>query len=155
MVEPASPWPDLRHGEIEIEDSEELLWRQVNPQFLHNGQVTSQAFRPSPEDQGLLSTSRQYKQTAHGAFEFHVNVRRYESAGTWALSIGEVRSAGLRAIDDGESDTGPPAPCPPGHTSIDFRPFGKSAIRKKSAGMSFHANLRGCMYRPPELDDDF
>jgi len=32
-----------------------LLHRQVNPAFVQSGRVTSQAFKPTPKDQGLLS----------------------------------------------------------------------------------------------------
>lgn len=34
---------------------ETLLLRQINPSFIQNGRVTSQAFRPTPKDENKLS----------------------------------------------------------------------------------------------------
>lgn len=142
-------WPPLQADEILLEDPTELLWRQVNPQFFDNGQVTSQAFRPNSGDANLISTSRQSKQDAKGAYDFHTTILGLESAGTWSVSVFDVTSAGARAIDDSESGSAPPPPCPPGHTSIDVRPYGKGTCRRIGSKLSEAANLRGRQY-PPE-----
>jgi hypothetical protein len=142
----SADWPPLQPDEILLTARDELLWRQVNPQFANNGQVTSQAFRPNSEDGNLVSTSRESKQNAEGAFQFHTTTLDLESAGTWCVSVGEVMAADARAIDDSESASAPPPPCPPGHTSIDMRPFGKSMCRKIGSKLSENANVRGRQY---------
>jgi len=145
MDDAVSNWPQLQHGEIKLESSPELLWRQVNPQFVNNGQVTSQAFRPNSGDGNLISTCREEKQDARGAFEFYTTVLGRDSAGTWAVSVEQVVAVGARAFDDSESETAP-QPCPPGHTSIDVRPFGPGRVKAISTVLSRHANVRGRQY---------
>ena len=45
--------------------SETLLLRQIHPSFVQKGRVTSQAFRPTPKDEHLLSVDNGDKIAAH------------------------------------------------------------------------------------------
>ena len=55
----------------QLTDPGEVLFRQVHPSWIQAGKPTSQAFRPTPKDRGLLSVSRSSKTTASAAFELH------------------------------------------------------------------------------------
>jgi hypothetical protein len=140
-------WPALDPAEFELDDPDERLWRQVHPQYHDNGVLSSQAFRPNSGDNGLLSTSREQKQTAVGAYEFHVNEAKLQSDGTWAVTVGEVVGQSCRALDDGDAVLG--RLLPPGHTSIDMRAHGSSGQRKIGTALSRLAARRG-RFHPPE-----
>lgn len=136
-------WPPLEEGEVLMSDPEEILWRQVNPAFVHGGTITSQAFRPTPTDKGRLSVSRSSVETAEDAYKFFTQILRRSSAGSWSVSFSEVQGAGSRAIFDAEAVTAPPPPCSPGHSSVDYRPFGSSAIKRIGAELALKADKRG------------
>lgn len=143
MSEREVDWPGLVTGEALLDDEDELLWRQVNPQFVQDGVPTSQAFRLSTDDRGRLSTARASKQTAAGAYDFHTRVGGLASAGTWAVSLAEVTEAGSRAVDDTASESPPPSPVPPGHTYIDLRPYTGGVPRRIASVLSARAKTRG------------
>lgn len=143
MTEAGEIWPDLEEGEIVLAAADDLLWRQVHPEFVQGGQLASRAFRLNSGDAKRLSLSWAKKQSAEGAYDFHANVLKLPSAGTWAVSVGEVLEAGCRAIYDEEAASAPPAPCPPGHTFIDLRPFGSSRISKITKKLNLYAQERG------------
>jgi hypothetical protein len=70
---------------------------------------------PSEKDEGQLSTSRSEKVSAAEAFEYHTQVLKFASIGTYAISVGEVIDENLRAVDD--SDVPGVEERPPGHTT--------------------------------------
>ncbi len=146
-------WPDLVDGEEKLTDPDEILWRQVHPQRLQNGHVSSDAFEPGSNDAKQLSCSRSSKVSAVEAHRHHTEVLNLLSSGCAAVSVSEVESArpivaqnpevaSIRAIDDTETATAEDS-LPPGHTYLDFRPFGSSRISKKAKQLAFYANRRG------------
>lgn len=72
-----------------LEDSEELLYRQVHPSWIQAGRPTSQAFRPTPKDAGLLSVSRGSCTTAEQAYRLHTEEKKCQSAGVWSVLVGD------------------------------------------------------------------
>jgi hypothetical protein len=145
VSDPTPSWPELRDGEFQLTDPSELLWRQVNPIWYNNGVVSDLAFRPSSSDGGLLSTSRESRQSATAAFEHHTLILRLKSVGTWGVSVNEVDQAGARAIDDSRCGE---QPMPPGHASIDMRPHERKDARAIRTTLAARATARGCRYRP-------
>lgn len=146
---PEPTWDLLADGESLLSDPAELLWRQVSPSFFIDGdKISSQAFRPGGRDHGKMSTSRASVQSAAGAYDFHTNVRRLNSAGTWAITVEEVNDAGSRAVDDSKATTAPAPPCPPGHTFVDFRPYGTNTARR-IGGLLLDAAVHRGRQHPP------
>jgi Protein of unknown function (DUF3987) len=78
-----------------LSDEPELLFRQVNPGFVRDGRVGSQAFRPTPKDHRMLSVARSAVTTAEAAFIHHTECLKLSSAGTWAVTVGECSELGL------------------------------------------------------------
>jgi hypothetical protein len=76
-----------------IPDADGLLFRQVHPSFVRDGRVGSQAFRPTPKDEKMLSVAQSSKTTAQAAFELHTQCKKLASAGSWAVMVGDRRSA--------------------------------------------------------------
>lgn len=139
-------WRELRPGEQELSDHAELLWRQVHPTQVDDGRLSSSAFIPSQRDEGQLSTSRASKISAQAAFEDYTQVRKRQSFGVCAVSVGEVSGEALRAVDDSEAPS--EEELPPGHAYVDFRGIDSTNKRKKiGARLRDKAEVRGWHFR--------
>ena len=73
-----------------LDDPEELLFRQVPPSWVDDGEPTSQAFRPTKKDEGELSVALGSLTTPEGAYVHHTLVLKLQSAGTWAVTVAEA-----------------------------------------------------------------
>ncbi|AHH20822.1 hypothetical protein NONO_c60460 [Nocardia nova SH22a] len=136
--------------EVELDDANELVWRNVNPGFLDNGVLSSQAFRPTPKDKSKLSGARQAKVSAEKHFHEFTTELNLSSAGVWAVSVAEANAQDVRCVYDAEAATRPPDPCPAGHTYFDFQPHGTGARKRISRVLSDKAAARGCQHSRPE-----
>lgn len=77
-------------GEVPLDDSDELLYRQVHPSWVQDGVPTSQAFGPTKKDEGKLSVDRGSLTTAKDSFRHHTGTLGLKSEGTWAIAVGEA-----------------------------------------------------------------
>lgn len=95
-------------------NDETLLLRQVHPNFLPEGRLSSQAFVPFPKDEGQLSVYDGSRITAAAAHDDYTQLRGFASAGVWAVTKGE---------SDAERVPGRPDPLEgfPQHAVLDFR----------------------------------
>lgn len=152
----ADEWPELSQGEEILTDSNELLWRQVHPQRINGGVISSEAFEPGRSDAKQLSCSRESKVSAREAFEHYTLTLERQSAGVAAVSVEDVGSgapipgnesevASLRAVDDAASGA---VDLPPGHAYVDFRPLGSARATKKAKQLAFLAHQRGGIQFP-------
>lgn len=125
-----------------LEDDAELVLRQVHPMFVQEGRVTSQAFRPSKSDVGLLSVARASHTTAEDAFRLHTEGKKLASVGVWGLSVADCRSESLAVFADPE----PGPPPDPAHALLDFRGLTRSEAEARSKRLLVRANERGRQY---------
>lgn len=75
-----------------------LLHRQVNPKFVKDGRITSEAFQPTKKDKGLLSVNRGdlcSPEEAHRTFV----ARGWTSWGTLTVAVSEVVAVQLTALE--------------------------------------------------------
>lgn len=95
--------------------SDELAWRNVNPNHHRDGALTSQVYDPSPADQGLRSTARESVVDAATHYD-EFTQKGNASDGVCGVGLSGIESVGLRWIDDSYyvNDV-------TGHASIDFR----------------------------------
>jgi hypothetical protein len=144
MTDDRPDWPALQDCEELVEEVTELQWRQVIPRFVsEEGNklvVAEEAFQSGSDRK--ISVARSCKVTAADAYALKEN-----SAGTWAVSVGEVieRSDGWsRVIDDSE--------CPevetPGHSYIDARVMDGEQRRRLREELARDATERGRQYPP-------
>ncbi len=118
---------------------ETLLLRQIHPSFIQDGRVTSQAFRPTPKDEFLLSVDDGDRVTPEASWQrFTVNPA-CKSVGVQAVSQAECTAQGLNVIEDGNPH--------PEHCSVDFTAFDKKSIEKKSKLLRAQAEMRGWLFR--------
>ena len=102
-------------------NEETPLYRQVHPGWIRDGISTSQAFRPTPKDIGMLSVHDGDRITAAATWERYV-AQGMESFGVLAVTKGECERLGLRVIPD-------PLPESPEHVLIDFTGLNRSRTR--------------------------
>ncbi len=132
-----------------LTDGDEPLFRQVHPSFIRDGRPSSQAFRPTAKDHSRLSVARGALTTACDAYELHTAALGLQSAGTWAITVGECQAQTLEVVAD-------PLTCPPekvadpAHALIDFSTHSKSQQEAKGARLARHAADRGRLHPPAD-----
>lgn len=118
-----------------------LLFRQVSPSFVQLGRVTSQAFRPTTKDAGLLSAYDGDKVTAEKSWEHFTSQPDCEAVGTLGVTVVECSAEGLPARPDTETF--------PEHVVIDFTGVTGNQVEKKSKKLRAAAEVRGWQYQAP------
>jgi hypothetical protein len=136
--------PQSETNRIRLTDSDELLFRQVHPSWVDDGVPTSQAFTPTPKDEGELSIARGSLTTSDAAFKHYTTVEKLASAGTWAVTVGEANGAGLESFDDDRPEL-------LAHGFVDFRGLGRKEAKRKAMVLAARARERGRMF-PVEPD---
>ncbi|MFI5297922.1 MAG: hypothetical protein ACHREM_07465 [Polyangiales bacterium] len=132
-----------------LTDDDEFLFRQVHPTFVRDGRPSSQAFRPTPKDEGKLSVARGALTTAEDAYTLHTQRRGLASAGSWAVTVGECREQALVAVED-PIESSADAVVDPAHALVDFAQVSKSQAEAKGARLARHAHDRGRLHPPIE-----
>jgi hypothetical protein len=123
-------------------DEQHLLHRQVNPSWVQEGRVSSQAFNPTPKDSGLLSVYDGALMTAEASFFHFTSTPGLKAVGTISVSEGEVTAVGLSWRPD-------PEPFPE-HAVIDFTTLGSaSRVKAKAQALAERARARGWTYEQP------
>ncbi|MHB8788314.1 MAG: hypothetical protein ACYDBT_00385 [Desulfobulbaceae bacterium] len=116
-----------------------LLHRQVHPSWVQLGRVTSQAFRPTPKDEKLLSVYDGDQITAEAAWYHFTNNLRNASVGVLAVTVPECNALQLPTVAD-------PAHFPE-HVVIDFSGYTEKIIKQKAKHLRTSAELRGWQYQ--------
>lgn len=122
---------------------ETLLLRQINPAFVQDGRVTSQAFRPTPKDEHRLSVDNGDRIQPDAAWERFVTNPVCSSVGVMAVSHAECESQSLPVIEDGDPH--------PEHCSIDFSSFDKRDIECRAKHLSRQAQARGWQFQASRM----
>jgi hypothetical protein len=130
----------------------DLVFRQVHPNHLAPGGPNSVAFSPTPKDQDQLSVDDSRLVTAGAAWDHFTKNLGFTSAGTWAVSAGEIAdTSDLRlsaAPVEGETDQ---AKNNPAHCVIDFSGVSTKGQKKRRAQeLAIKASARGCQFAPPK-----
>ena len=120
-------------------NSETVLLRQIHPSFVQRGRVTSQAFRPTPKDEGQLSVYDGDRIGPQPAWEHYTGTLDCQSIGIMGVTVVECANLQLKV----ESD---PKPFPE-HVLIDYSGFAKTAIEKKAKLLKAKAIERDWIFR--------
>ena len=119
-----------------------LLHRQVNPAWVQEGRISSQAFTPTPKDGGLLSVYNGALIAPEPSFKHYTTRLGLRAAGTMSVSTAEVAGLGLTWRPD-------TAPFPE-HAVIDYTAIGStSRVKAKAQALAERARERGWTYSPP------
>ena len=117
------------------------LFRQVHPDFIPDGQLSSQAFVPFPKDNGKVSVYDGDRITAAESYHHYTEVLGFESDSVWGVTCDEVTSAGLESAPDPLEDF-------PSHAVVDFTAHPQKNFRKLAKRLKAFALARGCLFRP-------
>jgi hypothetical protein len=129
-----------------LNDHDELLFRQVNPNWIREGRVSSQAFRPMPKDGGLLSVDRASMTTAEASHRLFTEELRLASAGVWAITVAECAAQDLPVLEDPIA-VSPQTTANPAHAVVSFASVSsKGQIEAKGQKLARCANERGRLY---------
>jgi hypothetical protein len=118
-----------------------LLLRQIHPAFVQNGYATSQAFRPTPKDQSMLSVYDGDLIAPEASWVHYTTVLTFQSVGTMAITVEECVAENLPARPD-------PEPFPE-HSVIDFSGLTDKECYKTSKKLQAKARTRGWLYQAP------
>ncbi|QDU36305.1 hypothetical protein Mal4_05900 [Maioricimonas rarisocia] len=121
-------------------DNSTLLYRQVHPDWIQQGRVSSQVFRPTPKDEHKLSVYDGNQIDAQDAWSHYTETLGHRSAGVLAVTVQECRGQELVVSPD-------PEPFPE-HALIDFSGHSQSRIRKKAKALRSLADERGWQFGP-------
>jgi hypothetical protein len=118
---------------------ETTLLRQVHPNFIQEGQLTSQAFVPSANDAGKLSVYDNDQISAAQSYQHYTAVMHNKSHGVWGVTCAEVSDTGLSSAPDAKDDS-------PSHAVIDFTAHPERDFRKFAKKLKAFAVARGCLF---------
>ena len=130
----------LRSPKI-LMNAQTLLHRQINPNWIQGGRITSQAFRPTDKDKGLLSVYDGAKITAENSWTHFTLVRGHRSEGVYSLSVADCSDVGLEAREDPSEF--------PEHAVIDFTVCAsKGQVKTKADLLASKARTKEWSFRP-------
>lgn len=124
---------------------DELLHRQIHPAWFEEGQPTSQGFRPTGKDDGMLSVDRSTLSTAEASFVLHRDGKGLQTAGTWGLTVGEFLAEDVRCRKD-PIEASQDEPANPAHAVADFTPHGTGRCKIISKRLRNVAVGRGRLF---------
>lgn len=130
----------------------DLVYRQVHPSHAPDGIPSSQAFNPTPKDEGKLSVDDSRVVTAEGSWQNYTGNLGFQSAGTWAVSFEEVAAASdLVLLKAPVVNPENPLHDNPAHCLIDFNSLASKGEKKRRAQqLAIKASARGIQYQPPD-----
>jgi hypothetical protein len=122
-----------------LSNPDDLLFRQIHPAWIDDGVPSSQAFKPTRKDDGMLSIALGGLSTAEGAFVHHTTVLKLASIGSWGVSVAEVSATGLTGYAEPLADS-------PAHGFIDFRELTRGQVESKAKVLLAGARARGRLH---------
>lgn len=129
-------------------DAAEVLFRQIHPNALLNGEPGSDRFRPTEADMHRLSVDRSSLTTAECAHRLYVS-RGRRSAAVYGVSVGEFAEQNVPAYADPLTDaTGEVAN--PAHAVADFASHSGRQQKLIAKRLKQLAVRRGTLYAPPQ-----
>lgn len=115
------------------------LFRQVHPNFMQEGELTSQAFMPFPKDEGRLSVYDGDQISAMRSFAHYTEVLGLKSDSVWGVTCTEVSEIGLTSSPD-------PSEGFPEHAVVDFSGQLEKDFRKLAKKLKSVAVTRGRLH---------
>jgi hypothetical protein len=127
-----------------LRDAAEVLFRQIHPDFIQNGEPSSDRFRPSQQDQNKLSLDRSKLVTASQAHANYVAGGR-ASAAVFGLSVGEFSNENIPCVEDPLPAAGERL-ANPAHALADYSRHSPSDQKLISKRLKRIAVRRGCLH---------
>lgn len=128
-----------------LTETDEVLYRQIHPEFFTDGEPSSDRFKPYASDNGLMSTDRSSLATPQESHSLYVSQGRL-SAAVFGISVEEFGAETIDCIADPVKDRAGQLDNP-AHALADYRQhdpkrYGNIAKRLKKLAMA-----RGCLHK--------
>ena len=130
-----------------LTDEAEILFRQIHPNHMSNGNPSSDRFRPTPNDAGKLSVDRSAIVSAAESYHNYINNGR-ASAAVFGVSVGECLEEQLPSFEDPIEESAT-SKANPAHAVIDFGAFSGKDCRVIGRRLQLKASARGQLHPLP------
>ena len=127
-----------------LTEGEEILFRQVHPNFLDGGEPSSQTFMPTPKDENKLSVDRSAFTTAKESYALFA-ANGYLSAAVYGVTVEEFASEDiackadpLKASQEQKANVT--------HAFADYSPHGTNQQKNKAKRIKRKALARGLLH---------
>jgi hypothetical protein len=136
-----------------LSNEDEVLLRQINPQWLQKGIVTSQAFDPFPKDHGMLSVDRSDLVTPQESYQ-RFKADGFDSCAVYGVTVAEFDAEDIETLSD-PIEASEDRRENPAHALADYRPFSKKDRKKKARALKNKSIERGVLFTPdPSVDSE-
>ena len=129
-----------------IDDREEVLFRQIHPNFYDNNYPGSGQFAPSPKDENKLSVDRSTLTTPATSHRLFTG-NGFQSSAVYSVTVGEFDSEGLPCHPDPLKAEGVQQ-ANPTHAYADYLAFNVSQGKKIAKRLGNIAVKRGRLHPP-------
>lgn len=130
----------------QLANDDEVLFRQVHPTFMQDGQPSSQPFMPTDKDNNLLSVDRSSLTTAEASYLIFTGDGN-QSIGVYGINVGEFKEHALPCVSDpimaSENKLANPA-----HAYADYSQYGTNKQKTLAKRLKLRAIARGKLYSP-------
>lgn len=123
---------------------EEVLFRQIHPNFMHNGEPASDRFKPQPNDAGLLSVDRSSLTNAASSLALYTSTGS-QSGAVYGVTVEEFAGEVIECRDD-PLDATDTAPANPAHALADYTPHEEKNWKLISKRLTQKAKARGQLH---------
>jgi len=127
-----------------LTDKAEILYRQIHPTFIENGEPSSQPFKPTEKDKNLLSVDRSSLVSAERSHVAYTAAGMSSSA-VYGLTVGEFGTEKIVCnsdpIEDGALKNA-------AHSVADYSVHSASQQKNVAKRLKRKALERGCLHPP-------
>jgi hypothetical protein len=127
-----------------LTNSEEVLFRQIHPNCIHNGEPASDRFKPQPNDAGLMSVDRSSLTDAASSHALYTNTGK-QSVAVYGVTTAEFGSESIGCRADPLVGTAA-APANHAHALADYTPHEEKKWKLISKRLTQKAKARGQLY---------
>lgn len=134
-----------------LTDGAEVLFRQIHPDLMQDGEPASSSFRPKEADKDMLSVDRSTLTTAGDAHALYTsNGQRSEAV--YGLTVAEFEGCGIPCEEDPLEET-EQAAANPAHALASFAGYGISKQKTLGKRLKKFAVARGCLHPQPQAGE--
>lgn len=133
-----------------LTEGSEVLFRQIHPDLMQDGEPSSSNFRPKDADENKLSVDREALTTADAAFALYTG-NGFTSSAVYGVSVAEFEQHGIPCEEDPLVATATLA-SNPAHAVADFTGIGGSKQKTLAKRIKQAAITRGVLHPKPEED---
>lgn len=127
-----------------LSDADEVLFRQIHPSFMEDGEPSSQPFMPTPKDQNQLSVDRGSITTAKASHDLFLSAGLI-SAAVYGVTVGEFEEHAIACAADPIVAT-EEVSANPAHAYADYSPHATNKQKTLAKRIKQRALARGQLH---------